>query len=50
MSGELAVWWDGRVTGSLGLDSNGDMQFAYDPEWLSEPAAPALSFSLPKRR
>ena len=50
MSGELAVCWDGRVTGSLGLDSNGDMQFAYDPEWLSEPAAPALSFSLPKRR
>jgi len=50
MSRELAVWWDGRVTGSLGLDSNGDMQFAYDPEWLSEPAAPALSFSLPKRR
>ena len=49
MSPRLTVWWDGRATGSLYLDSNGDMQFAYDPEWLSDATAPALSFSLPKQ-
>ena len=49
MSPRLTVWWDGHATGSLYLDANGDMQFAYDPEWLSDATAPALSFSLPKQ-
>lgn len=49
MSNLLSVWWDGRIAGQLGLDSNGEMRFAYSPEWLADTAAPALSFSLPKR-
>lgn len=49
MSRELAVWWDGCVTGSLGIDPNSDMQFVYDRDWLSDAEAPALSFPLPKQ-
>lgn len=50
MSSQLSVWWDGRLTGFLGLDRNGDMSFAYTPDWLEDAGAPALSFSLPKRQ
>lgn len=49
MSNELAVWWDGKIAGQLQLDANGDMTFAYTPDWLEDAAAPPLSFSLPKR-
>ena len=49
MTGQLSVWWDGRVTGSLHLDRHGEMEFTYAPEWLADAKAPALSFSLPKR-
>ena len=49
MSSRLTVWWDGRVVGALYLDPFGETQFAYDPGWLTEPRAPALSFSLPKQ-
>jgi len=49
MSDRLAIWWNGRVAGLLRLDSHGDMEFAYAPDWLRDANAPALSFSLPKR-
>ena len=49
MSNRLSVWWDGRITGCLYLGPGGDMQFAYDPAWLEDDTAPALSFSLPKQ-
>lgn len=49
MSNRLIVWWDGRAAGTLHLDKNGDMEFTYAPEWLADPLALALSFSLPKR-
>lgn len=49
MSNRLTVWWDARIAGSLYLDSYGETQFAYDPAWLADAHAPALSFSLPKQ-
>jgi serine/threonine-protein kinase HipA len=49
MSDQLSVWWNGKVAGFLRLDSHGDMEFTYAPEWLDTAGAPALSFSLPKR-
>lgn len=49
MTGQLAVWWDGQVAGSLHLDQYGEMEFRYAADWLADPKAPALSFSLPKR-
>jgi serine/threonine-protein kinase HipA len=49
MSNRLSVWWDGRITGCLYLRPNGDMQFAYDPAWLEDETAAALSFSLSKQ-
>ncbi len=49
MTGQLSVWWDGRVTGSLHLDQHGDMEFSYASEWLADGNTSALSFSLPKR-
>lgn len=45
----LAVWWEGTVVGALTADRHGAMRFAYDADWLADPAAPALSVSLPKR-
>ena len=45
----LAVWWDGAIAGFLTADRHGAMRFAYDGGWLADPAAPALSVSLPKR-
>ena len=49
MTRTLAVWWEGAVVGTLTADRHGVMRFAYDADWLSDPAAPALSVSLPKR-
>ena len=49
MSNRLSVWWAGRIAGCLYLGPGGDMQFAYDPAWLEDDTAPALSFSLPKQ-
>lgn len=50
MSRSLAVWWDERKVGVLSLDRHGDMRFAYGEPWLSDPSAPPISFSLPKRK
>lgn len=49
MKAALSVWWDGGLVGALRLDEHGDMSFAYEPAWLSDPAAPPLSASLPKQ-
>ena len=49
MTRALAVWWEDAVVGSLRVDRNGALRFAYDPDWLADPASPALSVSLPKR-
>ena len=45
----LTVWWEGAVVGSLTTNRHGAMRFAYDASRLADPAAPALSVSLPKR-
>ena len=45
----LTVWWEGAVVGALTADRNGAMRFAYAADWLADPAAPALSISLPRR-
>ena len=50
MTRALTVWWEGSVVGSLALDGDGQMQFAYAAEWLAADGMPALSSSLPKRR
>ena len=49
MTRSLTVWWEGAVVGSLTADRHGAMRFTYDGNWLADPAAPALSVSLPKR-
>ena len=49
MTRALSVWWEGAVVGTLAVNRHGEMRFAYSPEWLAEPARPAISFSLPKR-
>ncbi len=49
MTNRLSVWWDGRISGRLYLGPDGETLFAYDDAWLSDPKAPALSFSLPKQ-
>lgn len=49
MSNTLSIWWNGRIAGYLRLDGYGEMQFAYEPAWLEDDSAPALSVSLPKR-
>ena len=49
MKAALSVWWDGKLVGALRLDEHGDMSFAYAADWLSDPAAPPLSASLPKQ-
>ena len=49
MTRALTVWWGRAVVGSLTADRHGAMRFAYDGTWLANPAAPALSVSLPKR-
>ena len=45
----LSVRWGDAVVGALTADRHGAMRFAYDAGWLADPAAPALSCSLPKR-
>lgn len=49
MKSALSVWWDGANAGELHLDEHGDMSFIYSASWLSDPARPAISISLPKR-
>jgi serine/threonine-protein kinase HipA len=49
MTDRLSIWWDGRISGCLYLGPDGETLFAYDPAWLADPKAPALSFSLPKQ-
>ena len=49
MTRTLDVWWEDAIVGALTADRNGAMRFAYDGGWLADPAAPALSISLPKR-
>lgn len=45
----LVVWWGERVAGTLSIDRGGAMHFAYAPDWLADPNAPALSRAMPKR-
>lgn len=45
----LTVWWAGVQVGVLRIDENGDLAFAYAEAWLADPAARAISISLPKR-
>lgn len=49
MTRTLSVWWNDAVVGTLRLDADGGMVFAYEDEWLSDGTRPALSLSLPKR-
>ena len=49
MMRSLTIWWEGVVVGALTTNRHGAMRFAYDGNWLADPAAPALSVSLPKR-
>jgi serine/threonine-protein kinase HipA len=49
MTDRLSVWWDGRISGCLYLGPDGETLFAYDADWLADPKAPPLSFSLPKQ-
>ena len=49
MTRSLTVWWDGLVVGWLALDRHGAMRFAYDSDWIADPARLPVSFSLPKR-
>lgn len=49
MINSLTVWWDGARVGLLRIDDNGDLEFVYDPDWVGDPARPAVSISLPKR-
>ena len=49
-TGRLDVFLLGRRAGTLDYSSRGnEMRFAYDPAYAADPAAPALSFSLPVR-
>lgn len=45
----LNVWWGGRRAGVLSIDKGGAMHFAYAKDWLSDPASPPLSQTLPKQ-
>lgn len=45
----LSVWWGQRIAGTLSIDRGGAMHFAYAPDWLIDPDAPALSCAMPKR-
>lgn len=49
MTRTLSVWWGRAIAGTLKVNAHGEMRFAYWPEWLADPARPAISFSLPKR-
>ena len=49
MRSALSVYWDRRLVGALRLDEHGDMSFQYDPVWLADASAGALSASLPKQ-
>jgi serine/threonine-protein kinase HipA len=45
----LSVWWDGKVVGTLRIDTHGDTAFQYGEEWLADSSQPPLSMSLPKK-
>ena len=45
----LNVWWGDRLAGVLSIDKGGAMHFGYGVDWLSDPAAPPLSQTLPKQ-
>jgi serine/threonine-protein kinase HipA len=49
MTAALSVWWGGARVGALRIDEHGDLAFAYDADWLADPATRAISISLPKR-
>lgn len=49
MKRPLSVWWEGVVVGTLQVNQQGEMRFAYTPEWLADSSRSAISFSLPKR-
>ena len=45
----LKVWWGSQPVGDLILSKDGLFRFKYEPEWLGNEDAPAISLSLPKR-
>ena len=45
----LVVYMDGAVVGVLSQDSGGLLRFTYESEWIANPAATPLSYSLPIR-
>jgi serine/threonine-protein kinase HipA len=49
MRSALSIYWDRQLVGALRLDEHGDMSFQYDPAWLTDAGAGALSASLPKQ-
>lgn len=49
MKSALCVWWNNAIAGTLRLDEHGDVTFAYDDAWVSDPDRSSISRSLPKR-
>ena len=47
MTDTLIVWWGQDMVGALGIDRHGDTSFRYAETWLAQPAARAISLSLP---
>ena len=46
---QLPVWWTQRLVGTVELERNERMAFAYSAEWLGMPTAFPISLSLPLR-
>ena len=49
MTDSLTVWWDRAIVGSLSLNRHGAVRFTYDRDWIEDPSAPPISFSLPRQ-
>ncbi|MBI3296731.1 MAG: type II toxin-antitoxin system HipA family toxin [Elusimicrobia bacterium] len=49
MSGVLDVYWGARLAGRLREDDGGRFEFRYDPGWLGDPEAMAISIRMPLR-
>lgn len=43
----LSVWTNGQRVGTWTIPTRGDIEFIYDPEWMSSPSGRPLSLSLP---
>jgi serine/threonine-protein kinase HipA len=44
---ELVIWMDGRRVGVLDGTDRDSLRLAYDPDWIADPDATALSVSMP---